>query len=117
MKRPFNISKKTANLFFGIGISLLVTLQAIYAPSYLDVQPDKTEQGEESHSQESTVSSTQAIPNSSSQINVGFDSYLLEEVTFDEEGEENHGSGKVVTTRLHKAMRVLLQRIISPNAP
>lgn len=58
-----------------------------------------------------------AVPSASSQVNLDFQSFLLKEVAFIEAAEVQKSSVDLFVSSAQKALRVLLQKIISPNAP
>ena len=117
MIKSISISRKTLELFCGITLSLFVLLQAVYPVSYEEDSQEQSDSKDSEAGSETTVSLPQTIPNSASQINLGFDSYLLDEFTHSEETSETSISSALIVPRVHKAIRVLLNKIVSPNAP
>ncbi len=119
MTNTVHISGKRLQLILGVLLSTFVLLQAIHTePTWMDAQEqqDQADSSTDTDS-ESTVSLTQAIPNSASQINLAFESYLLNEVGFEEESKKKITSSELIKPRIHKAIRILLNRIVTPNAP
>lgn len=120
MIKKINISRQNVHLFFGILLSVFVLVQSAQVTSIAEnsaEQTDQTDQKETEKNADVTVSQTQAIANSPSQINISFDSYLLDVVTFKEEKDEKKSVYQQVVPRVNNAIRVLLNKIISPNAP
>lgn len=97
-----------------LGFAILIQSVQIAVPA-----KDNQEQASEDSNKEveSTISQAEAIPGSSSQITLGFDSYLLDEVNFKEVEDENRTTTNKIVASTSKAFRVLLRKIISPNAP
>jgi len=102
-------------------IGLLVGLFVLTQTTIPSNQPQNDSQKEQSESGSEPdgdqVSVSEAIPSSGSQINLGFHSILLQENTLSEETEDEGYLLENVVPSAQKALRVLLQRIISPNAP
>jgi hypothetical protein len=117
MFKKKNIATKNLYLIFGILISAIVLLQAAHVTTYEIDGQEQSDQTESNEEAEIAISPSQAIPNSTSQINLGFDSYLLNEVTFNEEVDEKSSITDLIVPSVHKAIQVLLARIVSPNAP
>lgn len=111
------ISQKRMHLIVGVLLSAFVCLQAIHAESNWEDAQELHDQTDSKTDSEASISLPQTIPNSASQINLGFDSYLLDEVTFQEENNQKTTPSELVTPRIHKAIRILLKRIVTPNAP
>lgn len=117
MIKRVSISRQTLQLFCGIALSVLVLVQAAYPVSYQEDSQEQSDSKDSETGSETSVLLPQTIPNSASQINLGFDSYLLDEVTHNENTNENSISSALIVPRVHKAIRVLLRKIVSPNAP
>lgn len=117
MIKNIRITHKSIQLFLGMALGVLVLMQAVHSSTYhSDVQEQQDQKGSEKNT-ESTLSVSQAIPNTTSQISLSFDSYLLDEVTFSEKNDVNSTTSDLIVSRIHKAMRVILISIVSPNAP
>ena len=116
MKIRANISQRALQALLGLFIGFVVLAQ-----NTISVQNqqnnDAQEQSEGDQSEEKQLVLSEAVPSSSLQINLDFQSFLLEEVTLDEEGEEQKASVKEWLPSAQKALKILFQRIISPNAP
>ena len=111
------ISKQNMHLSLGVILSVFVLLQSVRISS---VETDNKEQTDKKSSEkeaQASFSKAQAITNSSSQISLDFDSYLLNEVTFKKERNDKKSSTELLIQRIHKAIQILLRKIISPNAP
>ena len=67
--------------------------------------------------QEQQLSKTPAVTASSLQINLDYQSYLLNEVFFQDEDEEKTTAIEEILPSAQKALKILFRRIISPNAP
>ncbi len=117
MIRKVLISHKRMQLVIGVLLSAFVFLQAIHTESNWDNRQEQQDQTDSNTDSETSVSLPQTIPNSATQINLEFDSYLLDEVIFEEENNKKSTSAELITPRIHKAIRILLKRIITPNAP
>ncbi len=117
MGRQINISKHSPHLTLGILLGAFVFVQPAYIIPQIEDKQGQNDEKEAEHDSESTVSQSQAIQNSSSQINLEFESYLLDEVTFKEEEDDKVSSADLVIPSIHTAIRILLRKIISPNAP
>lgn len=117
MKSKVYISRQFVHLLFGIFLGTFVLLQAVYVPPVSVDQQEQQDKKDAESEEKATVSQSQAVPNSSSQINLGFDSYLLEEVSHNEEDEDKMARSQPTIPGVRKAVRVLLRKIISPNAP
>lgn len=116
IKKP-NISRHNLHLFFGIILSVFVLVQSsVVAPLPTENQ-EQTDQKETEKEPTATVSKAQAIANSLSQINVSFDSYLLDVLTFTEAVDAKKSEYNLVVSGVNNAVRVLFGKIISPNAP
>ncbi len=116
MKIRFNISKENGHLLFGILLGAFVLVHSIQAITPTQDQQQQTEQSENDDQKEVTVSQTQALPQVG-QISLDFESYLLGEVTFREEKVSEKSVAGLIIPSTRKAIRVLLLKIISPNAP
>ncbi|MEP5613639.1 MAG: hypothetical protein ABJP45_15415 [Cyclobacteriaceae bacterium] len=104
-------------LFFGIALSAFVLLQAMHMDAYEEDSQEQSDKTDSEAGSETSISLPQTIPNSASQINLGFDSYLLDEVTHSKETTEKSISSRLIVPRVHRAIQVLLRKIVSPNAP
>ncbi len=117
MIRKLLISRKTILLFLGVALSAFLSLQVIHAESHKGDVQEQTDPKDDKTGSETTISLSQTIPNSASQINLGFDSYLLDEVTFSINNNEKPAVSELIKPRVHKAIRILLRKIVTPNAP
>jgi len=117
MIKSLKISRQTMQLFFGIVLSAFVLLQAMHVDAYQEDSQEQSDKTDSETGSETSISLPQTIPNSASQINLGFDSYLLNEVTHGTEINEKSISSKLIVPRVHRAIQVLLRKIVSPNAP
>lgn len=116
MKLREHISKGTIQITLGLLIGLFVLTQTV-VPS---IQHEKTEQTEQSSEEENSYQElklSDAIPSSSLQINLDFQSFLLEEVTMSDDNEDGRALSELALPSAQKALKVLFRRIISPNAP
>ncbi|MEM7297201.1 MAG: hypothetical protein AAF391_02920 [Bacteroidota bacterium] len=116
MKIQANISQKTLQVLLGLFIGFVVLAQntiSVQSQQHDDAQ----EQSDEDESEEKQLVLSQAVPSSTLQVNLDFQSFLLEEVTLDEEGEEQKASVLEWLPSAQKALKILFRRIISPNAP
>ena len=78
-------------------------------------QQEESKSSEKENTQQSSIS--EAVPTSTSQINLDFQSFLLVEMIFDEEARETYSFAEDLDHSIKKAIKVLLSKIISPNAP
>lgn len=86
-------------------------------PTYNEQAADTMEQSDNDNHQNERVQLADVIPTSSLQINLGFQSFLLEEVVLDEQEDEQVSTRDILVQSSQKALKVLFRRIISPNAP
>ncbi len=86
-------------------------------PTFEDVNIKTTTEETEKDSPQKVVSLklTEALQQSVN-INLDFQSILLEEILTTEEDEQDQPE-REFTNKLSKSVRILLQKIISPNAP
>ncbi|WP_420576311.1 hypothetical protein [Ekhidna sp.] len=115
LKKNF-ISNKIFQTVFGLVLALFVLTQAVYVP---EQSHDKQEQSDSDHEDQEVqqLSKTAAVPTSSFQINLDYQSYLLNEVFFQDEGEDKSPSVEYILPSAQKALKILFRNIISPNAP
>lgn len=99
---------------FGVMIALFVLTQAAIVPQPIE---DKQEQSDTEQEEKQQVTKSAAVPSSSLQINLDYQSYLLTEVFYQVLEKEKAPDAKVVLPSAQKALKVLFRRIISPNAP
>lgn len=117
MIKKTHIPRQNVHLFFGILLSIFVLVQSSQiAPLPQDTR-EQADQKETEKEATTTVSQAQAITNSPSQINVSFDFYLFDVVTFKKEEDGKKAVYKLAVPSVNNAIRVLLRKIISPNAP
>lgn len=86
-------------------------------PTYNEQAADTMEQSDNDNHQNEHLQLADVIPTSSLQINLGFQSFLLEEVVLDEQEDEQISTRDILVQSSQKALKVLFRRIISPNAP
>lgn len=102
----------------GVLVGLLVLTQTtVNTYSQAEKSEDKKEHSDTDSSQSEQVTISEAVPTSGSQINLGFQSILLQKLVLDEETE---GQGSVIEKLVpttQKALKVLFRKIIAPNAP
>lgn len=97
-------------------MALFVLTQSVFVQ---EQSYDKQEQSdsEEKKGEAQQMSKTAAVPTSSLQINLDYQSYLLNEVFFQDENEEKSPAIERTLSSAQKALKILFRRIISPNAP
>ncbi len=95
-------------------IALFVLTQAVIVPVQTQ---DKQEQNDSEKSETPQIAKSEAVPSSSLQINLDYQSYLLTEVFYQDREEENAPTVKLILPSAQKALKILFRRIISPNAP
>lgn len=78
--------------------------------------PDTQEQSDTGEDAQ-LVTQTIAVPSSSLQINLDYQSYLLAEVFYQDEDEEKAPQVTLSLSSVQKVLKILFRRIISPNAP
>ena len=96
-------------------IAFFVLSQAVI--SNVETDKDNQEQSDATDQEEQVVAQNIAIPSSSLQINLDYQSYLLEEVFYQTQDEENANTSDLILPTTQKALKILFRRIISPNAP
>ncbi len=96
-------------------MAFFVLTQAVVVEQQL--VENKKEQADSDKSDHQQVAETIAIPSSSVQISLDYQSYLLGEVFSKEDEERNQADSKELFFPTPKAIMVILRRIISPNAP
>lgn len=99
---------------FGVAMALFVLTQAVIVP---DQETDKQEQTDNENEEVQQFSKVTAVPSSSLQINLDYQSYLLTEVFYQDEQENNTPVEKLILPTTQKALKILFRQIISPNAP
>ncbi|MEM6734912.1 MAG: hypothetical protein AAF620_02465 [Bacteroidota bacterium] len=115
MKRFHSISSQRTQLLIGLLIGLFVLTQTSINSSE-DIAKDNQEESNHSSTTEQTKVS-EAITSSGLQINLGFQSFLLQELVLDTRGVDTKSSLEVLVASIEEVLKVLLRRIISPNAP
>lgn len=111
------ISKNVLHILFGTVLSAFILLQAIHThDSWVDPQ-EQSDQSDSEAESETSFLLPQTIPNTATQINLGFDSYLLDEVELDDNSNARFSTSELIAPRIHKAIKVLLMKIVTPNAP
>lgn len=109
------ISGKFIPAVFGLVLGLFVLTQAVIVPEQIT---DKQEQSDsESDDETPRITKSAAVPSTSLQINLDYQSYLLTEVFYQDLEEEKAPVIKLLVPSAQKALKVLFERIISPNAP
>ncbi|GAB4232909.1 MAG: hypothetical protein Tsb0034_05900 [Ekhidna sp.] len=112
------ISQKTVQVVFGLLLGLFVLAQTVPSTSVLDEAKDTTEQsGTKDDHKSQQLSISEAIPYSTVQINLNFQSFLLQEIATRENESENESPLNYLEKSATKAFKVLFNRIISTNAP
>ncbi|WP_424962364.1 hypothetical protein [Ekhidna sp.] len=116
MKKNSFISKNLLQTAFGMVLALFVLTQSVFVQeqSY-DQQEQRDSEEEKGETQQ--ISKAEAVPTSSLQINLDYQSYLLNEVFFPDEDEYKSPAVKQILPSAQKALKILFRRIISPNAP
>lgn len=116
MRRINSISKQSLQLFLGIfvGLFLLTQTDVIVVDSNVD-QQEQTESEEQGDQDQLSIS--EAVPSSGSQINLGFHSFLMQELVQHEEEDDQQSLEETIFGSTQKALKVLFRRIISVNAP
>ena len=99
---------------FGVAMALFVLTQAVIVPNQ---ETDKQEQTDTENEEVQQFSKVTAVPSSSLQINLDYQSYLLTEVFYQDEQENNTPVEKLILPTTQKALKILFRQIISPNAP
>ncbi len=99
---------------FGIMMAFFVLTQAAIVP---DQVSDKQEQTENGEGEEQQIAQLTAVPSSSLQINLDYQSYLLTEVFYQDLKKINFPGTKLILPSTQKALKVIFRRIITPNAP
>lgn len=115
MKKSSTITSSKWSTRFGILIALLVLLQSLsIQPQYVveDVAAQK-EQAEH----DMQVGIDDAVPASSNAIDLGFQSFLINEIEFEEIDALFETSADGFSQAIEKVFRVVFRLIISPNAP
>jgi len=119
LRKSKNISGKYFSACFGILLALFVLTQAVYVPMQVadSYEQQGTSDTEDDTQEPQQLTKTAALPSSLLQLNLGYQSYLLNEVFFFLEDEEKPTTFKQILPATQKALKILFQRIISPNAP
>ena len=97
-----------------MSLFLLTQTDIIVVDSYSD-QQEQTESEEQESDDQLTIS--EAVTSSGPQINLGFQSFLMQELVQHEEEEDQRSSVRSFFDSTHKALKILFRRIISVNAP
>lgn len=97
-------------------IGVLILSQTSAGTYAVDEETDQKEQSEPSSAPADHSTISEAVPSPSSQVNLGFQYILLEEVLL-EESQEEHSVIDRVVAGTQNALQVIFRRIISPNAP
>lgn len=115
MKVRGTISKPYIQLAFGLVLGLFVLSQSAAYSINTQTEEVKEEQKSKEGNTEQYIKLADAVPSSSTQINIDYQSFLLEELTLDDVDEEPKPVRFDIP--LGKALKVLFRQIISPNAP
>ena len=119
MKRINSISNTSLQLLLGLLVGLFVLTQTVAIPGDASDE-DRQEQSEsdtQSSNDQDQANLSEAVPSTGSQIYLGFQSILLQEVTTGSEKEDRGIALEKIVPATHKALKILFRRIISPNAP
>jgi len=111
------ISKQIIQVGLGLLIGLFVLVQSSHTQQDIRIKVVDKEQSDDSGQESQQLSLTEAVPFSVPQINLDFQSFLLEEVPFEKEPKEEDTGLDQWAPAAQKALKVLFRRIISPNAP
>lgn len=95
-------------------LALFVLTQAAIVP---DQHVDKQEQTDNEETDNQQLTKAKAVQSSSYQINLDYQSYLLNEVFYQDQKQEKIPVTKLILPATQKALKILFQRIIAPNAP
>lgn len=115
LKARKNISKLALQIVLGLFVGTFILTQSIYLKP--EIQKDQQEQSGEDIPESTQIVTSKAVTSSSLQLNLGFQSYLLEEIFQTEDGQEKAHLQDGFISTANKALKVLLSRIIAPNAP
>lgn len=116
LKRFNFISKQTLQLLMGVLVGFYVLTQTTVTTHVIAAQ-DQQEQESEKETSTDQLTISEAVTLSGSQINLGFQSILLEEVAQDQEVKNQGSLLDGITLATQKALKILFSRIISTNAP
>ena len=116
MKVSRTISKTSIQLVIGLILGTFVISQSTLYSVNAQAEEVKKEQKSDEGDKEQYLTLTNAIPSTPTQINLNYQSFLLEELYRE---EENESTNKTIRfdIPLGKALKVLFRQIISPNAP
>jgi hypothetical protein len=114
LKLAKHISHKSLQTVFGILLGLLVLTQSAIVPEQIE---DKQEQSDSQDNEKQQLSKAEAVPSTSLQINLDYQSYLLNEVFHQDLEDQSAPIVKLTLPSAQKALKILFRRIISPNAP
>ncbi|MEM0940859.1 MAG: hypothetical protein AAGI25_13850 [Bacteroidota bacterium] len=104
-----------AQLLIGLLIGLFVLTQTSITSGEHTTKDNQEESNSSSTTEQTKVS--EAITSSGLQINLGFQSFLLQELVRDIKGMDTKSSLEALISPMKEVLNVLLRRIISPNAP
>lgn len=98
---------------------MMVGLFVISQSVYLKPEPpkDSQEQSDEEIPEAAQIVNSEAVTTTPLQVNLGFQSYLLEEIGQAKSEKRQVFSLERFLPSFSKALKVLFSRIISPNAP
>lgn len=100
----------------GMLIGIIVISQSVVTPLN-ENRNEETKQQSNTEDHQDFVQVKEAVTSSPSQINLDFQSVLLEEVAFEEEQDAAKSPFEVLIPSTQKALKILFRQIISPNAP
>ena len=117
MKRFNSISTQSLQLLVGLLIGLFVLSQSTITTSNFDREDSQEQSQSESKHSDEKATVSEAVPSNGPQVNLGFQSILLQEFIQGEPVDEKGVIlGKIAITS-QKALKVLSRRFIAPNAP
>ena len=117
MNKQLFISEKNIRLIIGMLLGFFVLTQSVYdVPSNTADSQEQSAEDTANDLPDNVITQSKALT-SSSQIELGFESYLLDERSFDEEQQGKVIPHELIAPRIHKAIRILFSRVIAPNAP
>lgn len=99
----------------GVLIGVFVLTQTTVPTQAKPGQDQHEESDKQTSNDQLTIS--EAVTSSGMQLNLGFQSILLQEVHTDEEAEDQSSLIERLIPSSQKALKILFRRIISTNAP
>lgn len=119
MKKASNILRSRSLTVFLLVLWLLLgIMSSLTSPGEYYVQPgiETTDAKEETEDQTLIIKVTEAVQSTVS-INLTFQSFLLDELILEDDTDEHEPSSEPFYNAVQKRIKILLRRIISPNAP